>query len=345
MQTRTFSDLFKTIQSLAGVTAFANNEVDDIINLIERRFKVAYDSSNMWPRYLVSSEPRPVSAFTLRGIDYLSGVPGVELNQAYQLLGKDSNGNDVYTIMNDDKVSSVAFIIESNIWKLRYTTNITIDEDTGVVDITEAPVAALLQQNTDIDSKVHDSPLKVKAWERPSGSTTLSLDTYPIFEERSLIPWKSTVFNSTRTTSSPTGKASRPDIAEVVRVHRNQPFNKHSAVEYDFYLDDYGITIINPNLNEDGIAYVTYRKKWNPLGVPTEYVLTASTAVPDEFFNYIAYATYSDFLRMDGQHDKAQLEQENANMYLAQELEKVDVIMNNNTVNQRFTTYVNRQSR
>jgi hypothetical protein len=48
---------------------------------------------------------------------------------------------------------------------------------------------------------------------------------------------------------------------------------------------------------------------------------------------------------MDGQHDKAQLEQENANMYLAQELEKVDVIMNNNTVNQRFTTYVNRQSR
>jgi hypothetical protein len=48
---------------------------------------------------------------------------------------------------------------------------------------------------------------------------------------------------------------------------------------------------------------------------------------------------------MDGQHEKAQLEQGNAEGFLAAELERIDVIMNNNTINKRFTTYVNRQSR
>ena len=38
-------------------------------------------------------------------------------------------------------------------------------------------------------------------------------------------------------------------------------------------------------------------------------------------------------------------EEERANLSMALELEKVDIISNNNTVNKRFSTYVNRQSR
>ena len=67
--------------------------------------------------------------------------------------------------------------------------------------------------------------------------------------------------------------------------------------------------------------------------------------MPGEFFQYIAYGSYADFLRMDGQHDKAQLESENAELSLAQQLERVDAIMNNNTINKKFSTYINRQSR
>ena len=38
MQTRTYGDLFKLIQSLAGVSSFATTETDDIANLINRRY-------------------------------------------------------------------------------------------------------------------------------------------------------------------------------------------------------------------------------------------------------------------------------------------------------------------
>ena len=48
---------------------------------------------------------------------------------------------------------------------------------------------------------------------------------------------------------------------------------------------------------------------------------------------------------MDGQTDKAFAEENTASGALALELEKVDIISNNNTVNKRFSTYVNRQSR
>jgi hypothetical protein len=71
----------------------------------------------------------------------------------------------------------------------------------------------------------------------------------------------------------------------------------------------------------------------------------STVEVPGEFFAYLAHATYADFLRMDGQTEKAFAEEQRAEISLALELEKIDIISNNNTVNKRFSTYVNRQSR
>lgn len=48
---------------------------------------------------------------------------------------------------------------------------------------------------------------------------------------------------------------------------------------------------------------------------------------------------------MDGQHTKALQEEGIANTYLALELEKIDLRSNNNTINKKFSTYVNRQAR
>ena len=93
-------------------------------------------------------------------------------------------------------------------------------------------------------------------------------------------------------------------------------------------------------------AFVTYKKELADL--PTTWNLTGEKTtqeIPLEFFYYVAHATYADFLRMDGQHDKAMAEEQVANKYLATELEKTDQIMNNNTVKKRFNTYVSNQSR
>ena len=48
---------------------------------------------------------------------------------------------------------------------------------------------------------------------------------------------------------------------------------------------------------------------------------------------------------MDGQIQKAIAEETIAENYLASELEKIDIRNNNNSINHKFSTYVNRQSR
>jgi len=202
MQVRTYSDLEGLIKSLAGVSSFTTEEEDQILNLVNRRAFEAYNTSPMWPRYLVISEERTISS-----------------------------GN--------------------------------------------------------------------------------------------LIPYTQT---------------SKNDIAEFIRIHRKQAFLNNSALEYDFLVDSNGGNILNIVSSEATSAFVTYKKK-------LDLFTKTSTDIPAEFFYFMAHAAYADFLRMDGQHGKALAEEQLAQNYLDFELEKIDIRSNNNSINKKFSTYVNRQSR
>ena len=89
MQTRTYGDLFKLIQSLAGVGSFAPTEADDIANLINRRFLQAFNESPIWPRYFVSSEKRDILSLQLSGA---TASTSTTVNQNYKLLGANTTG-------------------------------------------------------------------------------------------------------------------------------------------------------------------------------------------------------------------------------------------------------------
>jgi len=103
-------------------------------------------------------------------------------------------------------------------------------------------------------------------------------------------------------------------------------------------VDANGANILNITNDNDTSAFVTYKKE-----LPT---FTAdSTDFPLEFFYFVAHAAYADFLRMDGQHGKALTEEQIAQNFLDIELEKIDIRNNNNSINHKFSTYVNRQSR
>jgi hypothetical protein len=136
----------------------------------------------------------------------------------------------------------------------------------------------------------------------------------------------------------PYSEATLGDIAEFIRIHRKQPFLRNSAMEFNFYVDSVGAHIVNLSTSDSTSAFVTY-KKTCPL------LTTASVDVPLEFFYFIAHAAYSDFLLMDGQNEKAKMEELYAKNYLMLELERVDVISNNNSINSKFSTYINQQSR
>ena len=208
MQTRTYGDLFKLIQSLAGVGSFAASEQDDVANLINRRYFEAYQTSQMWPRYLVVGEERTI-------------------------------------------------------------------------------------------------------------------------ESGQVVPYAETGKNT---------------IGEFIRIHRQQPFLNNSTLEFDFYVDSSGAHILNISTADSSSAYITYKKQFTPFTTSSSYT-TSTEEVPSEFFHFIAHSAYADFLRMDGQTDKALIEEATGKNYLSLELERVDLITNNNNVNKRFSTYVSRQAR
>ena len=130
----------------------------------------------------------------------------------------------------------------------------------------------------------------------------------------------------------------KDDISEFQRIHRDAPFFNSGSMEYNFYVDSSGAHVMNLGGTDTGSVYVTYKKKF-------EDFTETSQDIPEEFFYFAAHATYADFLRMDGQTSKAFDEENKASTYLATELEKLDIISNNNNVRRKFTTYVSTQSR
>lgn len=128
------------------------------------------------------------------------------------------------------------------------------------------------------------------------------------------------------------------NIAEFIRIHRTQPFVNRSALEYDFYTTAQGAHIMNISGGEASTAYITYKKEFTPFTI-------ASTDIPQEWFYFIAHGAYADFLRVQGEQEKAIAEEQVAGTYLALELEKIDNRVNNTNLVNRFSTYVSRQAR
>ena len=155
---------------------------------------------------------------------------------------------------------------------------------------------------------------------------------------RYLVVGEERAIDSSPASTIPYAEAGKNTIYEWIRIHRTQPFLRQSALEFDFYVDSNGAHILNLTTADASSAFVTYKKELSQF---TEN----STNIPGEWFAFMAHTAYADFLRMDGQHDKALAEEQVAQSYIAMELEKVDNMMNNNTALKRFSTYINRQAR
>lgn len=136
----------------------------------------------------------------------------------------------------------------------------------------------------------------------------------------------------------PYSQANSKTIRDFISISKEKPLVNKSVLNYDFYVNGDGANIINFNGSNSSSVYVTYKSSYAELE-------NDESSVPAEFFQYIAHASYADFLRMDGQIEKAILEEGIANDYMDRELGKLDIISNNNFVGRRIPTYVNSQSR
>jgi len=129
-----------------------------------------------------------------------------------------------------------------------------------------------------------------------------------------------------------------PVISDINRIFTADPFTSHGYREIEYYEDFAGCHPINPHGTNLGY-WMCFKEEWDG-----PYEATATT-IPDEFFYFAAHATYADFLRMDGQTEKAMAEENLANEYLVVELDKPANQRNINNAFRRISTYTSRQFR
>jgi len=321
MQFRKYGDLFSLIQSLAGVGTFAESEQDDVANLINRRFLQAYNTSPSWPRYLGISEVRDINSYTLSGA---TSSTSTTVNQNYKLLGQSTGtntkaGTNVYQGITTSGV--IIYKNTSDAWVVATSGTTEVVSGTGTITVTGTGTAQFTEADTNKKDKLED----VETFTARDSATDV-LTVLP----KNLVPYDET---------------GRDSISEFIRIHRKRAFLNLSRVEYDFFVDSEGANILNITSTVDNKAFVTYKKELTLFTVSSGFATNTDLIVPAEFFSYIAHATYADFLRMDGQTEKSLVEEARAESYLATELEKIDIRSNNNSINHKFSTYVNRQSR
>ena len=312
-QLRKNYDLYVLIRALSGVSTFLENENVKLLELANRRFYESYQSTPMWPRYLLSAQPRTITnqivPFTQDGFHVL-GAGTTAVNGLYIKNDAVTNSTVSYTKFDTDDTTALYSLIYSG-------SATTYHIITGAASSGGA-IQYINTASTNSESgTTSDATISETGW-------TVDNGTSPAPSVRDLSA-----------------------VQEFMRFHRAQPFLNNSSVEFDFFLQADGAHVMNVSSDNDTSIYVTYKKQITP-----SYLSDWDTEnsgvyiqVPNEFFHYIAHATYADFLRMDGQHDKALIEEQTAEKYLANELEKTDQIMNNNTVRKRFHTYVSTQSR
>ena len=327
MQDRTYSDLLFLIQSLVGGGNLTTEEQGSIDSFINRRAHEAFQTSQTWPRFLVGSEARDIISLNVSGLGAGSSTDSSSVtNGNYILLGQDKGdsgavaGSNVYynpDVAAPDANTTVIYKRSStNRWEIEGTANVGINAD-GTVSV-QAGQGLAVTLLVEADSARKDNPYEVVTWTL----TTAKVSGTPKVVDKQLIPYAETGENT---------------IGEFLKVYRKKAFLNDSSLEYDFFVDSNGANVLNIANTTDNTAFVTYKKQ-----LP-QYTIT-SIDIPGEWFFFIAHGSYADFLRMEGKVEQSMAEEDVAQKYLAQELEKVDNMSNNN-VFRRFSTHGTRQSR
>ena len=337
MQTRTYGDLFKITSALIGTGGELDvSEQDQVSHFINRRFQQAFDESPVWPRYSVNSEPRELIALTVTGP---TGTESVKMNTNYILLGSQKSGGAGHALTGsliycgigrsdvDGSISNAALIYETpnGFWTI--TTGGVVGTAGGLLDVTTAGTTRYSELSN--STSPQPFPYEVSAW-----SLTSAAEGNPQITQKQSIPY----------VGGGDGPGDIGPIGDFQRIHKQKAFLNNSSLEYDFSVDFEGANILNIVNTDEKVAYVTYKKQFTPFTVTTDYY-NSTVEVPGEFFNYIAHSVYADFLRVQNRQEQALAEEQVAQTYLALELEKIDIRSNNNTINKRFSTYVNRQAR
>jgi hypothetical protein len=139
----------------------------------------------------------------------------------------------------------------------------------------------------------------------------------------------------------PYTESGKDAIDTYLRIHAQAPFITTSVQEYDIMVTAAGATLVAGNTSPTE-AFVTYKKQFTETFGDGS---GESTAIPAEWFQYMAHGTYADYLRAEGQQEKAALADQEADMLLQEEMIRIDEQHTIQMVANRIFTNANMQMR
>ena len=131
-----------------------------------------------------------------------------------------------------------------------------------------------------------------------------------------------------------------PTIDTFLRIYLQHPYRAGGGQEFEFTVTSAGAELISDS--GSGVAFVTYKA-----AMPTYYGDNAGedSAVPYEWFQYIAHGVYADYLRAEGQQDRAAIAEVEANEILTDELMRLDEQHTQTVISPRIFTTSNMTNR
>ena len=333
---KSYDDALDYIKSLAGVNNFTTQEELNIRTLFNRRFKRAYNAIDSWPRYLVSGEERFLGDVVITDVQstnvesyvvrYMNGAyvnVGIDNATSKNIYIKAEDANSVSKLEVGANVIAVGMYYKDSTDGWTFSINRVTKTEDKKFDVTflETYVKEQYPTGNDLTDVI------------PNGNlTTTQSDTS--------LNFVATVISEGQ--AVPYSQYPKTKIGQFIRIYKDKPNVRKSSVEYDFYMEQAGAYPMNL-IASPGSVFVTYKKEFKELNLSTS-TFRALQQIPNEFFTYMCYGTYADFLRFDGQLSKAIIEEDIAQDLLDTEIEKVD-IMNNTNLNFKVQTHSTTQAR
>ena len=140
----------------------------------------------------------------------------------------------------------------------------------------------------------------------------------------------------------PFTEAGKDSIDTFLRVHKQAPYVTASVQEYDIMVTANGATLVVGDLDPSE-AFVTYKAQLTD--TYGDNPATEVQAIPAEWYQYLAHGTYADYLRAEGQQEKAALADQEAEGLLQDELIRIDEQHTLQLVANRIFTNANMQMR
>lgn len=327
MQTRLYSDLYGLIQALCGIQ-FSIAESIRVKSLINRRAARAFRASNYWTRFLVVGEERYATSApaavttTVAGVGYFIASVGIT---DYSAIGLPANS--VFTASIATNVLTVTAVTSGTIKVGDYLFG------TGFVSPIQITAfgTGSGKVGTYTISPTQGSPVTSRTFK------TFTNDTYFVATGAGTGSGTVRLANST----VPYSETGRNSVDTFLRIFKEKPYRTSSVQEYDYYVTASGAELVAGDLNPL-TAFATYKRQFTDFYGDNNGEIAD---IPAEWFHYLAHGTYADWLKAEGQQEKAALADQEAEAVLQDELIRLDENHTSGLVSSRIFTNANMQMR